>query len=142
MTPALSPSGLHVCLLASFAFVIELSPVGLSLTLLSLPAPNPFDWQLPGVKRLDFADQYFSNRVCPAWESCSPGSLRSPSGMAGELERLPKGRKNRAGRCPRPPAHGFHHSSWTSLDFVALCFCVISFRQKVLRVKGVCKPLT
>lgn len=117
---------------------MELSPVGLSFMLFSLPAPIPFDWQLAGIKKLDFAGQCFSHCALPSTGNPA-GPLRSPQGGAG-------GRRGRRGFQEagdrKQVSPWLPPSSWTFLRFVSLCFCVIAFGQKVPSIKDVCKPLT
>lgn len=105
--------------------------------LLSLPASIPFDWQLAGIKKLDFASQCFSHCGLPRLRILW-GLSEAPEGGGWQegQEKLPRGRGQKTGMSPWPPP-----SSWTFLRFVSLCFCVISLGQKVPSIKDVCKPL-
>ena len=101
--------------------------MGLSHTLLSLPAPIPFDWQLPRVKKLDLQISVFLTVLCQVL-GVLQGLSGAPRGWWERLERFPR---SRAGRSPWPSTLDFCHSSCTFLGLVSLCFYAISFGPKI-----------
>lgn len=129
MAPASSPAGFLVCSSPSFYFFFLCHRVVTcgTVTLLSLPAPMPFDWQLPGVKKLDSADPCFSHWVLPSTGSpARPSEALGGRGRGGASER----QEEECRRVLWPPP-------WLppqQLDFSQLCFPLLL--QNVLWTNG------
>lgn len=98
----------------------------LSLMLLSLPIPIPFDWQLPEVKKLNFVDQCFSPYVLPRLGVLWSLTPEAPGGEQEGAGEAPKRQKEESRHVsvasPWLPPQG-----WTFLRCVSFCFCMISF---------------